>query len=447
MAAINLPPISVPLTDSHGRIAPVWHEFFRRFLVSSVDGTVNTETPATTIVAGNGLTSTTSNGSTTLVVGQGNGIAVNADDVAVDINGATEVQAALNDYVLLSDTSDNNAIRKTQVRDIMELSAPGGDDTYVQYNDNGIFGGDSGLTYDSNILGVDTITPTTTNADLTLDTNGTGLIKVTGTSPVITGASGDADTMCVSFASNSIALYGDTSTRFIARAATGWTIQSATGNTLSLSTDDVNINGLPFKRDTDTALTASTTQTQGQGARSADYNFVTTVANVNDTITLPAATASRYCFVSNAGANIMQVFPASGDDLGNGVNVAASVMPGTSAEWIAIDTTTWRQTVGSMVNSVKAGITASTTQTQGQMPLTLDVNEISVCANANDTVTMPSAPVYSRSVKIINNGANTLQIFPASGDNLGAGLNTAVTLASGSNVCYTNIDSTNWENI
>jgi hypothetical protein len=253
--------------------------------------------------------------------------------------------------------------------------------------------------------------------------------------------------MCISFDGNSVALYGATSTRFISAAATGWTIQSASNETLSLTADDVAINGLSFKRDTDTSITASTTQTQGQGARSADYNFVTVVANANDTITLPAATSGRYCFVSNAGANTLQIFPASGDDLGSGVNVATFLLPGTSAEWIAIDTTTWRQLVGRMVNSVKAGITASTTQTQGQMPLTEDVNEISVVANANDVVTMPSAPAYSRSVKIINNGANTLQIFPASGDNLGLGLNTSTTLASGANVCYTNYDATNYEAI
>src|SRR5574343_591580 len=39
--------------------------------------------------------------------------------------------------------------------------------------------------------------------------------------------------------------------------------------------------------------------------------------------------------------------------------------------------------------SADAGITASTTQTQGQRPLTANINEIATCANANDTVTAP----------------------------------------------------------
>lgn len=93
-----------------------------------------------------------------------------------------------------------------------------------------------------------------------------------------------------------------------------------------------------------------------------------------------------------------------------------------------------------------AGITASATQTQGQQALTSQNNEVSTVAAANNVVTMPVA-IAGRRIVIINNGANTLQIFPASGDNLGAGLNTSVTLASGSNVEYVAYNATNWEQL
>jgi hypothetical protein len=88
-------------------------------------------------------------------------------------------------------------------------------------------------------------------------------------------------------------------------------------------------------------------------------------------------------------------------------------------------------------------ITASTTQSQGQQPLVSSRNEISVVANANDVVTMPSA-VPGLEVIIVNNGANTLQIFPASGDDLGAGVDTSITLASGSSAVYEAYNLTNW---
>lgn len=101
---------------------------------------------------------------------------------------------------------------------------------------------------------------------------------------------------------------------------------------------------------------------------------------------------------------------------------------------------------GLIAASVTAGITASTTQTQGQGALTTQVNQVSVCANTNDTVTLPTAAAGQR-CEVYNDGAQTLQIFPASGDNLGAGVDTATTLASGSVAVFVAYDSTNWKQI
>lgn len=103
-------------------------------------------------------------------------------------------------------------------------------------------------------------------------------------------------------------------------------------------------------------------------------------------------------------------------------------------------------TGGIIKDTVEAGITASTTQTQGQGALTRNINQVSTVANANDTVTLPAAPsVGSLLVRIINDGANTLQIFPASGDDLGAGVDTATTLAAGSTITFVSYDATNWQ--
>ncbi len=90
-----------------------------------------------------------------------------------------------------------------------------------------------------------------------------------------------------------------------------------------------------------------------------------------------------------------------------------------------------------------AGITASTTQTQGNGALTGLINEIATVANDLDTVTLPDA-VAGRLAVIINNGANTVQIFPASGDDLGVGLNLATSLEANESVEYAAFDSTNW---
>ena len=97
-------------------------------------------------------------------------------------------------------------------------------------------------------------------------------------------------------------------------------------------------------------------------------------------------------------------------------------------------------------HDVESGITADTGSAQGGSPLTKYINEISTCANAGDSVTLPTA-VPGLKVIIINNGANAADVFPASGDNLGAGANTAASLASGANITYVSYDSTNWVSV
>ncbi|MEE9354190.1 MAG: hypothetical protein V3U75_01235 [Methylococcaceae bacterium] len=96
------------------------------------------------------------------------------------------------------------------------------------------------------------------------------------------------------------------------------------------------------------------------------------------------------------------------------------------------------------LSQITAGITADTGSSQGDGPLTSSINQISVCANAGDAVTMPSA-VAGYLVEIYNDGANAMDVFPASGDNLGAGADTAVSLAAGANITYRSIDVTNWK--
>lgn len=93
---------------------------------------------------------------------------------------------------------------------------------------------------------------------------------------------------------------------------------------------------------------------------------------------------------------------------------------------------------------VDFGITADVSSVQGGRPLTASINEISVCANAGDAVTLLPA-VSGLKQTIINNGANTCDVFPNAGDNLGAGANTPVGLAPGANITYQCYDfSTNW---
>ncbi len=94
-------------------------------------------------------------------------------------------------------------------------------------------------------------------------------------------------------------------------------------------------------------------------------------------------------------------------------------------------------------HSVTATITASTSQSQGNGALTSEINEIAVVASANDTVTLPEAAA-GRKVTIINNGANTLRMYPASGDDLGAGVDVFEELEANEVIDFVAYDVVNW---
>ena len=94
--------------------------------------------------------------------------------------------------------------------------------------------------------------------------------------------------------------------------------------------------------------------------------------------------------------------------------------------------------------SITASITAVNPGDQGEGALTTDINEISVCGTQDDAVTLPTA-VAGLEITVINNGAQRLEIFPASGDAIdGGAANAAVTLAAAANVTFVAYDATNW---
>ncbi len=99
---------------------------------------------------------------------------------------------------------------------------------------------------------------------------------------------------------------------------------------------------------------------------------------------------------------------------------------------------------GPILRFTVAGITASTTQSQGEGPLTGDVNEISTVANALDTVTMPPA-IAGRRCEVINNGANVLQLFPAAGDRITLTMGEPEVLPVNSVQSFIAYDDTVWD--
>jgi len=95
------------------------------------------------------------------------------------------------------------------------------------------------------------------------------------------------------------------------------------------------------------------------------------------------------------------------------------------------------------IKATEIGITASTTQIQGQQPLNAAYNEVAVVANEDDAVTLPTAQ-QGIQITIRNNGANRLQVFPALDDNAEFGLNNSFTIPPNKSVIFSCVDDTDW---
>ena len=95
---------------------------------------------------------------------------------------------------------------------------------------------------------------------------------------------------------------------------------------------------------------------------------------------------------------------------------------------------------------ITAGITADVVQTQGSGQLTSSYNEVSVCANNDDTVTLPTC-LKGEFCIIINNGTKRLQIFPATGQDIGQGLNQPDSVKAGASIFFMSFSNTAWFDI
>jgi len=77
--------------------------------------------------------------------------------------------------------------------------------------------------------------------------------------------------------------------------------------------------------------------------------------------------------------------------------------------------------IGNLSTSVTTGLTAGTTQTQaGAVNSAGDIINVTVTANANDGVQLPSAKKGMR-VTLINTGASNLKVWPADGEKVNTG--------------------------
>lgn len=98
-----------------------------------------------------------------------------------------------------------------------------------------------------------------------------------------------------------------------------------------------------------------------------------------------------------------------------------------------------RELDSGVIQAPDAGVAITAFATGGQgsaTPLTRSNNVLTTVATTGDSVRLPSLFLINSVVFVKNDGANAADIFPASGDDLGAGTDTAVSLASGASISF-----------
>jgi hypothetical protein len=124
--AINsIPSIGTPLVDQNGNMSATWHEYFRKFINSTVqvENTNTTVVNAVTPGAGLKLDAQSTASNIILDVSAGPGLVANAANVTVDITDLFAVQAANAQEIMISDPTSNNIIRKTTLNSVAGLSS------------------------------------------------------------------------------------------------------------------------------------------------------------------------------------------------------------------------------------------------------------------------------------------------------------------------------------
>ena len=243
-------------------------------------------------------------------------------------------------------------------------------------------------------------------------------------------------------------------------------------------------------------------------ALTGEFNNVTTVATAGDSVKLPAAALGKSIKVKNSGAASLAVFPATGDAINAlAANLSVNVPVGATTTFRAIDGTTYETNevfvspapttqsgefvfkgadnaadheviftnashgqgttttlpdplgaTGTVVleeltntfdlpqrYDLNTTITAFATGGQASATaLTGEINTVTVCATAADSVKLPAAAAGLR-VTVRNLGAAILAVFPATGDAINAlAANLSIDVPVLGEMQFVAVDATTW---
>lgn len=89
-----------------------------------------------------------------------------------------------------------------------------------------------------------------------------------------------------------------------------------------------------------------------------------------------------------------------------------------------------------VAHEANVGLTADSGSVQGGGVITSSFNVYSTVGTTGDAATLPATFIVGTIVYTTNDGANSMDVFPASGDDAGSGAETAVAVAAGASALF-----------
>lgn len=148
------------------------------------------------------------------------------------------------------------------------------------------------------------------------------------------------------------------------------------------------------------------------------FNVVTVVASPNDSVILPDDVLGQTVTVSNAGANVLAVYPFLGDSINGGAtNAPIFIFPGETYLFYGTGTLSWNTVNISPVLTTTDGITAHPGGGQANaVILNVGTSVITTVGTANDSVIIP--PNSEGQIFVVfNKTALAMTIYPPLGGN------------------------------
>lgn len=206
---------------------------------------------------------------------------------------------------------------------------------------------------------------------------------------------------------------------------------------------------------TQDGITATPSGTQANSVKLTTQTVrVVTVATAGDGVVLPPSQAGLELLVINHGANPMTVFGAGTDNIDDiagttGVlqmqNSAVIYICATAGNWYSEGLATGFGGSGLQTLSQQDGLTAKAGGGQGGGPtINRMLNRVATVATIGDSITLPASKPGMQ-ITVYNGAANSMNVFPATGETINAlAANAAFAVAGVTYVIFTCFTAGAW---